>query len=111
MDLLLSIPAAVWLVLSAIFFAAGEYFSKRWAMHPSLGITASLLVVYILATLFWLPALLHKNQLAIMGMAWLLLGMIATVCLGLFVFNEKLSTLQMVGIIFALLSLVLLNTH
>lgn len=65
--------------------------------------------IYALGTLSWLPALLHKNELAIMGTAWLLLATVATVVIGFFVFGETLSTLQWIGIGLALVALVLLS--
>jgi len=109
MNILLAVPALVWLLLAAAFFAAGEYLSKRWGMHPSLPFAFFVVGVYALGTFAWLPALLHKNQLAIMGTAWLLLAMAATITIGVLVFHEPLNLRQGIGVVLAAVALVLLS--
>lgn len=109
--ILILVPAIVWLLISAIFFACGEYLSKTWAANPSPFLIILIIIANILSALFWLPALLHKNQLAIMGTAWLLFAIIATIALGIFVFHEKINIIQVVGIFLALLAMVLLSIY
>ena len=109
MNFLLSVPAWAWLILSALWFAAGEYLSKRWGMQPSWWFAVMVVLVYSVGTLAWLPALLHKNQLAIMGTLWLLLATLATVSIGILVFGERLNPLQWVGVGLALVALTLLG--
>jgi len=109
MNLLSIIPGWIYLVISVLFFAAGEYFSKRWALSPSPNLFLLVIACYIASSTIWLPALFQKNQLAILGTIWILLGMIATVSIGLFLFGEKLSAVKMVGLGLALVSLALLN--
>jgi len=108
-NFLIQVPAIVWLVISSIFFAIGEFFAKKWGMQPGIALMIKVLILYALSSMFWLPALLHKNQLLIMGTAWLILALVVTVLLGFFVFHEKLNTLQWLGIILALAALILLN--
>jgi len=96
-NFLLSIPAIVWLLISSVFFAAGEFLSKKWGVAPGIKPTVFVMLAYGLSSLFWLPSLLHKNQLAIMGTFWLVLATISTVLIGIVVFHEKLNTLQWVG--------------
>lgn len=104
-----AIPSFGWLLLSASFFAVGEYLSKRWALAPSWQMTAAVIAVDVFATTLWLPALFHRNQLAIVGLMWLLLGTILTLSIGLFVFKEVLTWTQWAGMGFALVALVLLG--
>jgi len=106
--LLLIIPAYGWLILSALFFAAGEFLSKKWGMAPSLSATVLVVIAYALGTLTWLPALLHKNQLAVMGTIWLVLATVATVTIGTVVYHEPLSARQWVGVVLSLTAFVLL---
>jgi hypothetical protein len=68
-------PPFVWLMVSAFFYAGGEYFSKLWAINPTAGISLQVVMFYSIAALTWLPALLDKNQITIMatvGYCWLL---------------------------------------
>jgi len=109
MNILISIPAIVWLLISALFFAAGEFLSKIWGQNPSIRLTILVVLVYSLGAITWLPALLHKNQLSVMGMLWLLLGVIATVLIGVFIFHEHLNNYQIIGIVLAILAMILIN--
>ena len=108
MELALKIPLVAWLLVSAIFFAGGEYFSKIWALAPGWRSLFLVLLMYNLGTLCWLPALLQKNELALLGTIWLLLGSIATVVIGTVVFQESLTTLQWSGIAVGLVALAIL---
>ena len=107
--LVTALPAFLWLALSAAFFAAGEYLSKKFAIHPDLRGMLLVCAAYLLGTLAWLPAIVRTNQLASTGTAWLLLSMIATIGIGWGIFHEKLNSLQLVGVVLAGVALVLLN--
>ena len=110
MNILLVIPAFGWLLISALFFALGEYLSKQWGMQPSWQTTLMVVGAYALGTLTWLPALLHKNQIAVMGTLWLVLAIVATVAIGVFFYHEQLTVLQWTGVVLALISLVILGS-
>ncbi|HEY4516378.1 MAG TPA: hypothetical protein VJG64_00335 [Candidatus Paceibacterota bacterium] len=109
MNFLLSIPYIVWLIISAVLFAGVEYFSKKFALSPSWTYIALLFAVDILAVLAWLPAILQKNQLSIVGAMWAVLSLAATVLIGTVIFKEALSTVGIIGLVFALISVVLLS--
>ena len=108
MTLLLKVPLWIWLAWSALFFAGGEYLSKVWVLNPSWKTVALLVGMYVLGVLCWLPALMHKNELAVLGTIWLLLGLMATVAIGLLVFHETVSLVQWSGIILGMVAIVLL---
>ena len=108
MLILLKIPLLVWLVASALCFAGGEYYSKVWALSPNWRSFSLVLVTYTFGTLCWLPALLHKNELAVLGTIWLLLGCMATVIIGTLVFHETLSPVQWGGIVVGIIGLAML---
>ena len=103
------VPALGWLLMSAAFFTGGEYLSKIWGFKPSWCITAAVAGTYAIGTLFWLPALLHKNDLARMGMLWYLLTTPMTILLGVLIFKEKLTQGQWAGIALAMVALWLLK--
>ena len=102
-------PPFVWLMLSASFYAGGEYFSKLWAINPTVGISLQVVMFYSMAALTWLPALLHKNEITIRGATWLLLATAATVVIGCFVFNESLTSMHWLGVGLACTAPVLLS--
>lgn len=65
----------------------------------------------MLSSFTWLPALLHKNQLAIMGTIWLLLATVATVLVGVIAFQEKVTPIEWVGIVLSLVALAFLGFY
>lgn len=109
MKFLFSVHYIFWLILSALFFACGEYFSKRFALNPKLNFVIFIIATYVLGTLAWLPAILQKNQLSIVGTIWSVLSLLATVFIGIIIFSEKLSIIGIVGIIMAFVSIILLS--
>lgn len=111
MKFLLSINYLVWLALSGIFFAVGEFLSKKFALNPKLALVAGILAIYSLGVLAWLPAILQKNQLSIVGAIWSVLSLLATVLIGLLIFGEKLSAVGVVGVIMAVIAVALLSLN
>lgn len=111
MKFLLSINYLIWLVLAGVFFAAGEFLSKKFALNPKGILVVSILAVYSLGVLAWLPAILQKNQLSIVGAMWSVISLLTTVLIGLLLFGEKLNLIGIVGIITALIAVVLLSLN
>lgn len=109
MNFLLAVPALVWLLLSAVFHAGGEYFSKKWSLEPGVLVTLVAVLFYTLSSALWLPALLNKQQLAVTGMAWLALAMTSTVIIGVVIFREPVSVVQWIGIGLAAVAVILLG--
>ncbi|OGG37944.1 hypothetical protein A2127_01005 [Candidatus Jorgensenbacteria bacterium GWC1_48_12] len=106
---LLSINYIIWLILSGIFFAIGEFLSKKFTINPSVTSVVIILLVYSVGVLCWLPAMLQKNQLSITGVMWSVLSLLTTVMIGVLLFGEKLNFIGTMGIITAFISIVLLS--
>lgn len=98
-----------WLVISALFFAVGEFLSKKFALSPSWIYVGLILVAYGLGVMAWLPAMLQKNNLAIVGAIWSVMSLAATVSIGVLVFGESLSAANVGGIIAAFVAVFLLS--
>ena len=109
MSLILSIPAIIWLITSALLFAGGEFLSKKFALNPSVKYLLIVVAIYALGTLAWLPAILQKNQLSVVGAIWSVLSLLTTVLIGVLIFHEHLNVLGLFGILFALIAVVLLS--
>ncbi|MFA5021925.1 MAG: hypothetical protein WC508_02525 [Patescibacteria group bacterium] len=109
MNSILSINYIIWLIISAIFFAVGEFLSKKFALNPSLTYVVCIVVVYAFGTLAWLPAILQRNQLSTVGVMWSVLSLLTTVLIGTIIFSEKLSLVGLLGIIFAFIAVILLS--
>jgi drug/metabolite transporter (DMT)-like permease len=109
MRLALSLPPFAWLMLSSIFYAVGEYSSKKFANQPKWEMGLLVCTFYLLGTLAWLPAIVQTKMLATTGTAWFLLSLLATIAIGIGIFHEKVNSLQIMGICLALLALVLIS--
>jgi drug/metabolite transporter (DMT)-like permease len=103
------LPVFAWLLLSATFFAIGEYWSKRFAIQPNWKLLMLVCSTYLLGTLAWLPAIVRTKELSTTGTGWLLLSMLATLAIGFGIFHEKVNSVQIAGIILAIFALILLN--
>lgn len=106
---LFSINYIIWLILSALFFAAGEFLSKKFALNPNFTLVVIIIITYSIGVLLWLPAILQKNQLSIVGVMWSMLSLLSTILIGVLIFGEKLSIIGIIGIIFAFISIILLS--
>lgn len=106
---LTSINYFVWLLLSAVFFAIGEFLSKKFALNPKIIFVILIVIVDALSILAWLPAILQKNQLSIVGTLWSVLSLLTTILIGVIIFSEELNPTSIVGIIFAFIAIILLS--
>jgi len=104
-----SIHYIIWLIISAIFFAGGEFLSKKFSLNPKFAYVIYILIFYSIGVLAWLPAILQKNQLSIVGTMWSVLSLLTTVLIGILVFNEKINAAGIVGIVFAFAAIILLS--
>ncbi len=109
MKFLFSVHYIVWLIVSALFFAVGEFLSKKFALDPKFFYVLLVILAYTLGTLAWLPAILQKNSLSIAGTIWSVLSLLATVSIGVLIFGEKLSAAGVAGIVAALAAIILLS--
>ena len=98
-----------WLIISAFFFGVGEFLSKKFALNPKFSYVVLILIVYSLGVLCWLPAILQKNQLSIVGTMWSVFSLLSTILIGVIIFSEKLNIIGILGIITAVISIILLS--
>jgi multidrug transporter EmrE-like cation transporter len=106
---LLAMNYIYWLIASSVFFAFGEFVSKKFALNPKISLVIYMLIFYSIGALVWLPAILQKNQLSIVGVLWSVMSMLTTILLGLFVFGEKLSVVGIFGVMAAFVAIILLS--
>jgi len=109
MQLFTGIPMLAWLVLSGLFFAAGEFFSKRFALVPGVGLFLLIILVDVLSVTAWLPAIFERSQLSVTGVIWSVISLMLTVVIGVLFFQERLTLLQSLGLLAGFVSVVLLS--
>jgi multidrug transporter EmrE-like cation transporter len=109
MSIFYSIHYIFWLISSIIFFGVGEFLSKKFALNPKWFYVVGVVMAYSIGTLFWLPAILQKNHLSVVGAMWSILSLVTTVFIGILIFGEKLNTLGIIGIILGFSSIIILS--
>ncbi|HEU5114615.1 MAG TPA: hypothetical protein VFT82_02515 [Candidatus Paceibacterota bacterium] len=103
------VPAWAWITLSTLFFAAGEFLSKKFALNPGWTVFALIIVVDILSITAWLPAIFEKNHLSTTGVIWSIVSLMMTALVGFLIFGEKLTSVQIIGIFLGVVSVALLS--
>lgn len=109
MNILTVLPAWLWILISALFFACGEFLSKKFTLNPGWLLFLIFIVVDALSAITWLPALFEKNKLSTTGVVWSLVSLMATVAIGVLVFDEKITFVQSLGLATGLISITLLS--
>jgi multidrug transporter EmrE-like cation transporter len=98
----------LWLTASIASYSAGEYFSKKIAGEFRWSYFWMILLCYAGSGLFWIPAMMQRNSLIVLGFTWSLLSIISTLAIG-FSMGETFSTTQIVGIVMAVASIIILS--
>jgi multidrug transporter EmrE-like cation transporter len=109
MQALTFLPSWAWIIVSGVFFALGEFFSKKFVLSPGWSLLVIFLVVDILSALTWLPAIFEKSNLSVTGVIWSVVSVMATVAIGILVFGEKLTIIQSIGLFLGLIAVALLS--
>ena len=107
--LISAVPVTAWLLASGIFYGLGEYLAKKWSLAPSFHATVAALLAYAACDLLYLPVVVKEHSLALAGVLFLIMAMLASVIIGVFGFGETLSWHKWVGIILAGIGMFLLE--
>jgi drug/metabolite transporter (DMT)-like permease len=112
MDLLLSwsqkIPLILLFTVSALSVGAGDYLAKKWSLEPGWGSFAGALACYLSSSFFYLQTLTRKG-LVVSSIIWSITSIIAFLFVGLVVFHETLSGVQIIGVFLGTISLLMLS--
>jgi multidrug transporter EmrE-like cation transporter len=106
--LLSKIPLFGLLLLSASCVVAGDFFVKYWSLHQKPLYLLLTFFFYMGSAFFYAPTLL-KAGLVTTSIIWSLLGIIGFLVIGLLVFGETLTTLQIVGVVLGGISMIILS--
>jgi drug/metabolite transporter (DMT)-like permease len=99
----------VWLLplsVLILFELIADIFAKNWSIKGGWFLAAVSLAAYLLANTFWLFALKNGSGLARGAIIFSLVSAIIAILLGVFLYHEKVSTYQMIGMFLGLVSLV-----
>lgn len=105
----MTLGVILWIVIAMGFYFCGEIFAKWFANSPSPKNAILAMLFYTLNTACFLPALTKFNSLSILGTIWSVCYVIITITIGVFIFHEPLTTIKIIGLIFGLISIILLS--
>jgi|ERR1039457_4186128 multidrug transporter EmrE-like cation transporter len=102
------LPLILLFTVSAITVGAGDYLAKKWSLEPGWSSFAGALACYFISSFFYLQTLTRKG-LVVSCVIWSIASIFAFLFVGVVVFQETLSSIQLVGIILGTISLIILS--
>lgn len=96
------------LTLLIVFELIADVFAKSWSLNQKIWLAVFALLAYLIANTFWLFALKNGSGLAKGAMIFSLASALIAIFLGYFIYKESINTLQIVGMILGMVSLVLI---
>ena len=97
------------MICSMIFYSLGEYHCKMFSLKPSIIMAFKTLLLWMMGSSFYLPVLYLQQKMAIMGSIWAVGALVITILMGILMFHESVTNIQIIGLIFAVLSIILLS--
>jgi multidrug transporter EmrE-like cation transporter len=102
------IPLIMLFAVSAVSVGAGDYLAKKWSLEPGWSSFTGALICYLSSSFFYLQTLTRKG-LVVSSVIWSIASIIAFLFVGLWVFHEKLSDVQLIGVSLGIISLLILS--
>jgi uncharacterized membrane protein len=98
-----------WLVASMPFYAVGEYCSKLFANTHQWWYIVIGTIAYAVGSLCWFPSLYLRNELLVVDTIWKAFAVMSTAVVALFVFHERPTMIQYVGVAFVVIGMFLVK--
>jgi multidrug transporter EmrE-like cation transporter len=105
----MTLTVFAWLLLSICFFSMGEWSSKKYILDHNIKWLGVNFIGYIGSVIPWLVALSKYNHVSVVGLIWSLLSVVSTLVVGFVIFHEPITTLKVVGMVFAFIAIVLMS--
>ena len=96
------------ILLAAASVIFGDFAAKLWSTNHNNNWYTLALGGYFLSGVFYIPTLLREG-LVITSILWSVLSIIGFLAIGLIIFRESVSNLQILGILFGVVSIVILT--
>lgn len=96
------------LSLLVAFEFIADILAKEWSIKSGVILAAAALLAYLIANSFWLFALKNGSGLARGAVLFSIASGVIAVLLGLFLFKETVTRIQLIGLILGLISITLI---
>ncbi len=100
-----------WILIPILILAytIGDILSKEYSFNRSVAYLIGVLMCYTSTTLVWLYAVSKGLEIGRGSMLFAIVSTITGLVVGYTLYNESLTTIQTIGLVFGLLSIILLN--
>jgi drug/metabolite transporter (DMT)-like permease len=107
-ELLKAIPVPVLIAVSVIFVTLGDYYGKKWSVTNETVYFVVAAGASLLSGVFYFPVL-FKHDLVTSSIIWTVLSILAFVVIGVLVYKEVLTPVQLVGAVLGIISILILS--
>ncbi len=101
-------PVWVLLCLAAISVVTGDILAKYWSTNVKPVFYFAALIAYGFSGFFYVPTLLREG-LVVTSIVWSILSIIGFLIVGIVIFKETLTPIQVVGVILGIAALIILR--
>jgi small multidrug resistance pump len=100
------------MIIVALFTVAGDYFLKIAGSGPSIKIKPLVIgiVIYGSTAIAWVYAMRHLKIITV-TVIFMISSLLFAAALGVFAFDERLNRIELLGVFFAVLSIILLYRY
>lgn len=96
-------------IILSILEICAQMFLKTAINNRKIFVLIGVFLYGLIGYIYYLGIL--QNKFGSMSLAWHIFMAVATIAISIFIFKESYSKREIIGLIFGLISLVLLNTH
>ena len=102
------IPVWALLCFAAISVVAGDIFAKYWSANAKSVFYFAALIAYAFSGFFYIPTLLREG-LVVTSVIWSILSIVGFLFVGIILFKETLTPLQIAGVVLGVIALIILT--
>lgn len=106
--LLSSVPVLVLILLASASVIMGDFAAKAWSINQKPYLLILAFLGYFLSGFFYIPTLLREG-LIVTSIVWAIISTVGFLIIGLVIFKEQLSLLQIVAVSIGIVSIIMLS--
>ena len=101
----------IWLFVfvAMLFWGIGDYYSKEFAIHKQYSFMIISFIGYCINSLLFYPSIYRFNSLSILGTISNISYLLITLFVAFVIFKEVVSLRQIIGLILAAISIILMS--
>jgi len=98
----------IWLIFGGFILTIGDIFFKFWTKNPHNWMYLVGISIYVIGLMFLIQSFKHTN-IAVASAIFVVANIVTLAIVSWLFFNEPLSTVQMIGVLLAIISIIILE--